>query len=419
GYYLAAANDQNRLMIGLAVYHDSTWDTPPDPGRFTIWIDPGGGKRKSIGLNWPGERGNDEVLWFVEDQLAFWEAVPSSEKWEFDRRRREAGPPWMLIVRDVSRPVWPEPEKNGFEVQREKSDSLYITTITIPLNNPHYRIRPRADGRISVGLDMSRFRGRSRFGRSTRSDPYGMDQRQANREQFRRAPEIDVAWFDLYLDGVAGSAVDEDKQRIIRDYLLLRSRRTGRLTWERRKGTDAGYGISTPPPVSAQVVVADSTLIEAGLRWYSDLLELEPEEQKVFGTAYKRELPQGWQLIVDLNMSTTMNPVFLEPDRWTFFVEKDKFFRWEPTRVDSTPIRTLQPTPLAGRNMSAAAPDADPLVANFGRAGFSLTPHLRSFRLIFTGLPLEPGQLTLVAMPTNNPGFRLSLPIKWPDIKIR
>jgi hypothetical protein len=212
---------------------------------------------------------------------------------------------------------------------------------------------------------------------------------------------------------------DDSKRRTRLDYLILRNRRTDYLRWERRKTGDSGNSISTPPSVQARVVVADSTLINAGLRWYSDLLELNDSERQAFSDAYKSSLPDGWKLIVDMNMSTTMNPVFLQPDRWTFFVERDKFFRWEPARIDSSPVRNLQPTPLSNRPMAAPGPDADPLTANLGRAGFSLTPHRRSFRLIFTDIKLEPGELTLVAMPTKSPGYRLARTIKWPDFDKR
>jgi hypothetical protein len=66
-------------------------------------------------------------------------------------------------------------------------------------------------------------------------------------------------------------------------------------------------------------------------------------------------------------------------------------------------------------------PDAetDPLVANLGRAGYTLTPNRRSFRLIFTGLDLKPGPITLVAMPSKNPGFRMARTVKWPAIETR
>ncbi len=86
-------------------------------------------------------------------------------------------------------------------------------------------------------------------------------------------------------------------------------------------------------PLHISATLMDSSLIEAGLQHYANLLTMAPEEQAEFRNAYYRRYDVENHLLIWCELRTTWTELFLDLNRWIIFIEDDAGNRYEPVRV--------------------------------------------------------------------------------------
>lgn len=103
-------------------------------------------------------------------------------------------------------------------------------------------------------------------------------------------------------------------------------------------------------PLHISATLMDSSLIEAGLQHYANLLTMAPEEQAEFRNAYYRRYDVENHILIWCELRTTWTELFLDLNRWIIFIEDDAGNRYEPVQVleQSQPIRPMARDSLPG-----------------------------------------------------------------------
>ena len=93
-------------------------------------------------------------------------------------------------------------------------------------------------------------------------------------------------------------------------------------------------------PLQITATLMDSSLIEAGLKYYSDIIDMTPEEGEEFRNAYYKRYDVEDHLLVWCELQTSWTELFLDPNRWIIFIEDDQVNQHEPVKVleESTSI---------------------------------------------------------------------------------
>lgn len=104
-------------------------------------------------------------------------------------------------------------------------------------------------------------------------------------------------------------------------------------------GDDRGGG-GGEFPLQITATLMDSSLIEAGLKYYSDRIEMTPEERAEFRNTYYERYDVDNHLLIWCELQTSWTELFLDPDRWLIFIEDDQVNQHEPVKVleESTSI---------------------------------------------------------------------------------
>ena len=124
------------------------------------------------------------------------------------------------------------------------------------------------------------------------------------------------------------------------------------LSEERRSGAPlmfgaplgmGGGGPGGEFPLQIAATLMDTTLIEAGLRHYVDLIKMTPEEEAEFRYAYDQRYQVGNHLLIWCELSTFWAELHLDLDRYTIFIEDDAINQYEPVRIldESRPRRQV------------------------------------------------------------------------------
>jgi hypothetical protein len=103
-------------------------------------------------------------------------------------------------------------------------------------------------------------------------------------------------------------------------------------------------------PLHISATLMDSSLIEAGLQHYANLLTMTPEEGAEFRNAYYRRYDVENHLLIWCELQTTWTELFLDLNRWIIFIEDDVGNRYEPVQIleESQPIRQMVRDSLPG-----------------------------------------------------------------------
>lgn len=86
-------------------------------------------------------------------------------------------------------------------------------------------------------------------------------------------------------------------------------------------------------PLDIDATLMDSSLIEAGLQYYANLLKMIPEEKTAFRSAYFKRYDVENHLLIWCELRTTWTELFLDLDRWIIFIEDDAINQHEPVRI--------------------------------------------------------------------------------------
>jgi hypothetical protein len=86
-------------------------------------------------------------------------------------------------------------------------------------------------------------------------------------------------------------------------------------------------------PLDIAATFMDSSLIEAGLQHYANLVKMTPEEETTFRRAYFQRYDVENHLLVWCEMQTTWTELFLDLDRWIIFIEDDALNQYEPVQI--------------------------------------------------------------------------------------
>jgi hypothetical protein len=76
-------------------------------------------------------------------------------------------------------------------------------------------------------------------------------------------------------------------------------------------------------PIQITATLMDSSLIEAGLQHYADVLKMSPEEQRAYRTSYFQRYGVENHLLIWADLSTSQTELFLDLQRWIIYIEDD------------------------------------------------------------------------------------------------
>jgi hypothetical protein len=96
-------------------------------------------------------------------------------------------------------------------------------------------------------------------------------------------------------------------------------------------GGRGGGGNEFPLDIAATLM--DSSLIEAGLQHYADLVKMTPEEETTFRRAYFQRYDVEDHILVWCELQTTWAELFLDLNRWLIFIEDDALNQYEPVQI--------------------------------------------------------------------------------------
>jgi hypothetical protein len=96
-----------------------------------------------------------------------------------------------------------------------------------------------------------------------------------------------------------------------------------------------GRGSEFPLQIAATLM--DSTLIEAGLQHYANLIQMTQEERAAFRRAYFDRYNPTYHLLIWCELRTGMAEDYLNLDRWTVFIEDDAINQYEPVQILEEP----------------------------------------------------------------------------------
>jgi len=405
---VSAANDGETLFLEIRADQRGFPGRKFPPDGFALWFKPDRKKGPAIGIERAVDPGR--LIRFCQEHFNFWKSVDTVDQQSFINRLRENAPLWILETNGLLRPLLPDSSKNGFRATIDRADSLVHLRFRVPLKTPFYDIRPLSGNKLTVGLGTGQPRtlglagGRSGSRGGWRRGFSGGKSRFPGRKG--RSPGS-MTWFALKLSGDSYRVkTDESIPPLYGELLkqhsgVLRPEKGGRLT-------------GTPPSVFGEATAADSTLLVAGIKWFSELLQLEDNSRERLAKSYFNKLPRGTNLVIELRLSTELNPVYLSPVKWEFFLEQDKFTRWEPAAIDTSSIHTISPP--APRKPETPTVEADPLVAALGKFKPRLNIYSRKIHLAFTNVNPSTERITFVALPVNNPGAALTLNWRWPSL---
>jgi len=86
-------------------------------------------------------------------------------------------------------------------------------------------------------------------------------------------------------------------------------------------------------PLHITATLMDSSLIEAGLQYYADTIQMAPEEKLTFGNAYYQRFDVENHLLIWCELQTSWTELFLDLNRWIIFIEDDALNQYEPVQV--------------------------------------------------------------------------------------
>jgi hypothetical protein len=97
-------------------------------------------------------------------------------------------------------------------------------------------------------------------------------------------------------------------------------------------------------PIQITATLMDSSLIEAGLQHYADLLEMTPQEKETYRADYFQRYDAENHLLIWAELSTSWTELYLDLKRWIIFIEDDAGNQHELEKAieepDSSPPET-------------------------------------------------------------------------------
>jgi hypothetical protein len=146
-------------------------------------------------------------------------------------------------------------------------------------------------------------------------------------------------------------------------------------------------------PIQITATLMDSSLIEAGLLHYADLLKMTPEEQQTYRDNYFQRYDVENHLLIWADLSTSWTELYLDLDRWIVFIEDDAGNQHELEKVIEGPDSSPPETTDSLTGLSPAVKfrrmvfHEKRLMLCFPKRDFSGTPVLseevRSLKLVF------------------------------------
>jgi len=117
-------------------------------------------------------------------------------------------------------------------------------------------------------------------------------------------------------------------------------------------GGDRG-GKDSQFPLQIAATLMDSLLIEAGLQYYSTLINMSPDEQAKFRNAYFQRYDVENHLLIWCELYTSWAELYLDPNRWIIFIQDDAGNQYEPLRI-------LEGAPSFSRRVTDKFPEFQP-----------------------------------------------------------
>ncbi|UCE19853.1 MAG: hypothetical protein JSV84_05800 [Gemmatimonadota bacterium] len=101
-------------------------------------------------------------------------------------------------------------------------------------------------------------------------------------------------------------------------------------------GQGAGGG-DNEFPLSVTATLMDSSLIEAGLRYFADRIEMTQDEEATFRSRYFDRYDPTNYLLIWCELRTGFAQNYLNLDRWIISIEDDAGNQYEPARIIGEP----------------------------------------------------------------------------------
>lgn len=86
-------------------------------------------------------------------------------------------------------------------------------------------------------------------------------------------------------------------------------------------------------PLSIEATLMDSVLIETGLRHFSGLAGMAPDEETAYRARYFKHYGADEHLLIWCELLTRYAANYLNPDRWIIYIEDDEENRFEPLQI--------------------------------------------------------------------------------------
>jgi hypothetical protein len=96
---------------------------------------------------------------------------------------------------------------------------------------------------------------------------------------------------------------------------------------------ERGPGMGGGFPLHITATLMDSSLIEAGLEHYADLIGMTSDEEAAFRSTYYQRYHVEKHLFIWCELQTIWAELHLDLDRWTIFIEDDALNRYEPDQI--------------------------------------------------------------------------------------
>ena len=106
--------------------------------------------------------------------------------------------------------------------------------------------------------------------------------------------------------------------------------------------TGARGGGASDFPLHITATLMDSSLIEAGIQYYADTIQMTPEEKIAFRNAYFQRFDVENHLLIWCELQTSWAELILDLNRWIIFIEDDAINQYEPVQVLEESLSSYQ-----------------------------------------------------------------------------
>jgi hypothetical protein len=90
-------------------------------------------------------------------------------------------------------------------------------------------------------------------------------------------------------------------------------------------------------PLAVEATLMDSTLIEEGFQYFTNRVEMTPEEETTFRSKYSDRFDPANHFLVWCKLRTRYAANYLNLDRWIIYIEDDGRDRFEPEQMIKEP----------------------------------------------------------------------------------